>query len=181
VALSVVLLGVAPAPAAAQEPVKGFDQLNTRLKPGDTVYVTDLQGREIVGKVRDLSPASLLLDTGGVAHDFRAARVRTIRMRVSDPLGNGVLWGTAAGFVGGALSCALNPQCAGDDGGGGITAALAFVGAAAGAGIGAGVDAAVKGPMLTVYVDPAAREGARLSLAPVITPRATGVALSLRF
>jgi hypothetical protein len=175
------LLGVAPGPASAQEPVKGFDQLNTRLKPGDTVYVTDIEGREIVGKVRDLSTASLLVDTGGVPRDFQAARVRTIRMRVSDPLGNGVLWGMVAGFVGGALSCAVNPQCAGDDGGGGITAVLALMGAAGGAGIGAGVDAAVKRPMLTVYAAPAGPGGGRVSVAPMITPRAKGVAVLLRF
>jgi hypothetical protein len=144
VSLLVAPLGAAPAPAAAQEPVKGFDQLNTRLKPGDTVYVTDLQGREIVGKIRDLSPSSLRLDTGGAPLDFQAARLRTIRMRVSDPLSNGLLWGAVIGFVGGALSCALNPQCVGDDAGGGITASLAVLGAAAGAGIGAGVDAAIK-------------------------------------
>ena len=28
-------------------------QLNTRLKLGDTVWVTDAQGREIKGKIRD--------------------------------------------------------------------------------------------------------------------------------
>jgi len=33
--------------AAAQEPVKSFDQLNTRVKVGDTLWVTDGQGREV--------------------------------------------------------------------------------------------------------------------------------------
>ena len=38
-----------PAFAAAQEVVKSFSQLNTRVSVGDTVWVTDAQGREIKG------------------------------------------------------------------------------------------------------------------------------------
>ena len=45
------ILTVAPG-TSAQEPVRDFSQLNTRLKPGDTVWVTDAQGREIKGKIR---------------------------------------------------------------------------------------------------------------------------------
>ena len=168
-------------PAAAQEPVTSFDLLHTRLEVGDTVWVTDAQGREIAGKIRDLSRTSLLVDAGGTPQDFQAARVRTIRVQPKDPLRNGVLWGTIAGFAGGALSCALNPQCAGDDGAGWVTAVMALLGAAAGAGIGAGVDAAVKGPTLIVYAAPGARGGSRLLVAPLVTPRAKGVAVSFAF
>ena len=39
-----------PALAGAQEPVRTFDQLNTRLKVGDSIYVTDAKGREIKGE-----------------------------------------------------------------------------------------------------------------------------------
>ena len=46
----------APAPCAAQEPVRDFSQLNTRLKPGDTIWVTDAQGREIKGRINSLAP-----------------------------------------------------------------------------------------------------------------------------
>ena len=56
------LLGVLPTLSAAQEPVRAFDQLNTRLKVGDTVYVTDVQGREVKGKIRELSGSALSLD-----------------------------------------------------------------------------------------------------------------------
>jgi hypothetical protein len=180
--LSVVLLGVAPALAAAQEPVTSFDLLNTRLKLGDTVWVTDAQGREVTGTIRDLSPASLLLDAGGTPQDFQAARVGTIRMQPKDPLRNGVLWGALAGATTGALSCLLNPQCGGDDEiAAAVSLGLAGVGAATGAAIGAGVDAAVKGPKLIVYAAPAARGASRLSVAPMFTPRAQGVAVSFAF
>jgi hypothetical protein len=161
--------------------VKSFDQLNTRLRVGDTIWVTDAQGREIKGKVRDLSATSLLLDAGGTPQDLQAARVATIRLQPKDSLQNGVLWGALAGFVGGALSCGANPECAGDDGGASITAMLGLVGAAAGAGIGAGVDAAIKGPRLVIYRGAGTQSGARFSLAPVITPRHKGVAVSFSF
>ena len=46
--VGVVLL--APAGTWAQEPVKTFDQLDMRLKVGDTIWVTDAQGREIRGR-----------------------------------------------------------------------------------------------------------------------------------
>ena len=75
IALAVICLLFAFALAAAQEPVTSFDQLNTRLKVGDTVWITDAQGREVTGKIRALSPASLLLDAGGTPHDFEAARL----------------------------------------------------------------------------------------------------------
>ena len=159
-----------------------FNLLATRLKVGDTVWVTDAQGREIAGRVRDLSPTSLLLDAGGTPQDFEAARVGTIRPQPKDPLRNGALWGALAGAVTGALSCLVNPQCGGDDEiAAAVTLGLAGVGAAAGAAIGAGVDAAVKGPKLIVYAAPAARGGSRLSLAPMITRRAKGVAVSFTF
>ena len=63
----------------------------------------------------------------------------------------------------------------------GVTAVMALLGAAAGAGIGAGVDAAVKGPTLIVYAAPGARGGSRLLVAPLVTPRAKGVAVSFAF
>ena len=56
VPLAAMLIAILPALAAAQEPVKSFDQLNTRLKPGDTVWVTDAQGRESKGRSRRSPP-----------------------------------------------------------------------------------------------------------------------------
>jgi hypothetical protein len=170
-----------PALAAAQEPVRSFDQLNTRLKVGDTIWVTDAQGGEVKGRVNGLSPASLQLKAEDNVQEFSAARVGTVRIQPKDGLRNGVLWGALVGFVGGALSCGANSQCAGDEGGAGIAAGLGILGAAAGAGIGAGIDAAIKGPKLVVYRAPAAGSSARLTIAPVMTPRTRGVAMSFSF
>jgi len=62
--LAAVLILLLPAISAAQ-PVKSFDQLNTRLKPDDTVYVIDAQGREIEGKITELHDASITLNSDG--------------------------------------------------------------------------------------------------------------------
>jgi hypothetical protein len=179
VALAAVLRLAAP--AVAQEPVRSFDLLNARLKPGDTVWLTDAEGREIKGTVRDLSPGSLWLKTEGADREFSASGVQAIRAQRRDSLKNGVLIGAVVGLAGGAAACLANPECSGDEAAAGVTAGLALVGAAAGAGIGALIDAAVKGPKLLVYRAPGAPGQARVSVAPVIGPRAKGVAVSFAF
>ena len=71
--LAVISLLLAFALAAAQEPVRDFTQLNTRLKPGDKVWVTDAQGREVKGKIQALAPDALTLRGEG-ARTFAGAR-----------------------------------------------------------------------------------------------------------
>ena len=174
--LAALLMTGLPALSAAQEPVKSFDQLNTRLKVGDTVWVTDAQGREIKGKIRVLSATSLLLDAGGSPQDLQAARVGTIRVQQSDSLKNGALIGLTVGAVAGALvSVAI---CEGETG---CAPGGALFWGGAGMGIGVGIDAAWKGKKVLAYRAPGASGSARLSIAPVITPRTKGVAVSYSF
>ena len=174
-------LVLAPSMARAQDPVRVFEQLDTRLKPGDTIWVTDLSGREIKGKLRKLSSTSLLLDAGGAPQDFQAARVGTVRLQTTDSLKNGVLWGALTGFGAGWLSCAANPECAEDDGGSRMSVAFGILGAAVGAGIGAAIDAAIKGPKLVVYRGVGPQAASRLLLSPIVTARRQGVRLSFSF
>jgi hypothetical protein len=178
--VAAALVFVLPALAAAQEPVTSFDQLNTRLKPGDKVWVTDAQGREIEGRIRSLSDAALTLG-GGDAPTFTAADVRSIQDRRPDSLKNGLLWGGVIGLA--ALAGAAVAVCSGGDCE--WDAARVVVGVpiytAAGMGIGAAIDAAVPGKKRTVYLAGAASSGPRLSLAPIVTPRARGVAVSFSF
>ena len=90
---AIVLL---PVLAGAQEPVKSFDQLNTRLKVGDTIWLTDAQGREIKGKVQGLGAASLTLEARTPLL-FAPADVRVIQERRPDSVKNGALIGMGAG------------------------------------------------------------------------------------
>jgi hypothetical protein len=172
---------VAPVTAPrAQQPVRSFDALNTRLKVGDTVWVTDAGGRETGGKVSGFSAGSLRVVVAGRTREFEAADVSAITLQPKDSLHNGVLLGAVAGAGAGIASCAANPQCIDDEAGPGITASLGLLGAAAGAGVGALVDAAFKPSRLTVYRSPGASP-ARLSVAPVVTRRAKGVVVAFTF
>jgi len=60
----------------------------TRLKPGDTVWVTDAQGREIKGKITSLAAEALALKADG-SRTFSAADVRLVEERRGDSLLNG--------------------------------------------------------------------------------------------
>ena len=164
-----------PAPCAAQEPVRDFSQLNTRLKPGDTIWVTDGQGREVKGRINSLAPDSLGVDAGGF-RTFSAGEVSMIQLRQGDSLGNGALIGLAVGGVGTGLACLASTE--GPDQDWCLLAALVYGGI--GAGIGVGIDALIPGKKRVAYRAPGSSQ-ARLSLAPVITPRARGAALSFAF
>ena len=176
VAVLAAMLG-APAPAAAQEPVKSFDQLNTRLKVGDKVWVTDAQGRELQGKIHSLSSDALTLGTDG-ARTFAARDVSAIRERPPDSLKNGALIGFGVGGGLALVACLGLAEGSGESGWCAI--ALGFYGGV-GAGIGVGIDALIPGKKQAVYRAPGSLPSASLSFAPVITPRHKGVAVSFSF
>jgi len=173
--LAGVLILLLPAISAAQ-PVRSFDQLNTRLKPGDTVYVTDARGREIEGKVTELHDASITLNSDGPT-TLQADSVRLVQRRTKS-VGKAALWGL---LIGGALGAAGDAVDAGNC----ESDCMTGVGIALGAGIGAGVGAVVRAVLPAgrkeVYRAPGSSGSARLTLAPVITPHTKGVALSYSF
>jgi hypothetical protein len=171
----------APAPCAAQKPVTTFTQLSDRLKPGDTVWVTDAQGREIKGKIGAVTPETLALDGTG-APVFSASDVRVVRRR--DPgrrTVTGMAVGAIAGLGVGIAACAAVPE---DDPLRGESCAFA-IGLLWMPGLGAGylIGAAFPGGKQAVYRAPAPAGGtaARLSIAPVVTRRAKGVAVAFAF
>jgi hypothetical protein len=176
--LTALLIVLLPALAAAQVPVTSFDQLNTRLKVGDTVWVTDAQGREIKGRVTSFAPDAMGVDANG-AQVLRADEVRVVWNRRHDSLVNGALIGLGVGFgTGFGLAMA---GCGLADCTWGEATLFALLFAGAGAGIGVGVDALIPGRRQVVFRASGASSSVRLSLAPLITPRTKGVALSYSF
>jgi hypothetical protein len=170
----------APGLALAQEPVKSFDQLDTRLKPGDTVWVTNAQGREVKGKIRELTPSALTLDGEG-GRSYQAGDVWLVVEYRGRNTAKGALWGLVAGAAGGALLGASS----GNEGDYGTQSGWALAGAGIFGGIGAGAGAAI-GAMSTkpgrvVYRAPGAQSASRFSIAPLITPRTKGVTVSFAF
>ena len=95
-AIAVLVVGI-PSGAIAEAPVPSFDQLATRLRVGDTVYVTDAAGREHKGTISDLSASSLALLVEKTPRDFPKANVHTIQSQQPDSLANGALIGLAVG------------------------------------------------------------------------------------
>jgi hypothetical protein len=179
-ALTVVMtltLVLAPVAATAQEPVMSFDQLNTRLKIGDTIWVTDAQGREVKGKVQGLDAASLTLESR-TPLSFAPSDVRVIQERRPDSVKNGALIGMGAGMAVGIVSM-LTLDFEGCTFGC-VAAVLGYFGGI-GAGVGALVDAMIPGKKQAVYRAPGSLPSARLSLAPLITPARKGVAVSFSF
>ena len=176
--LAALLTVLLPALAAAQEPVKSFDSLNTRLKVGDTVWVTDAQGREVKGRITSFAADSMGIYADG-ARTFRAVEVRLVENRRRDSLANGTLVGLGVGFgVGAGLTYAA---CSGDECSWGGAAAFALLITGAGAGGGALVDALIPGKRQVVYRAPGAGPAARLSIAPMITRHTRGVAVTVAF
>jgi hypothetical protein len=174
--LVAVLIVLLPALAAAQEPVKSFDQLNTRLKVGDTVWVTDAQGREVKGKIAGLTRSALTLE-GDAGRTLQVDVVRLITQRTGSRVWKGTLWGLAAG---GAVSLGLVLASNGCDYDGFY---LCAYGIPVAIGAGAGVGAMAPGKTTVVYRAPGTAGGTstHLSVAPVITPRTKGVTVSYSF
>jgi hypothetical protein len=178
IALAAACVLLAPARAAAQEPVRDFSQLNTRLAPGDTIWVTDAQGREVKGRIAALGADVITLEGRGL-RTFASPDVTTITVRRGDSLGNGALIGLAVGGLGTGLACLATAEGQDKE----WCALVAVVYAGIGSAIGVGIDALIPGRKLVAYRAPgiAGKPPARLSIGPVITPRAKGVALSFAF
>jgi hypothetical protein len=171
------------APCAAQKPARSFSQLGELLKPGDTVWITDAQGREVTGTIESLGPDAISLDADEAA-PIAAADVKAISKRRDVATGIGAWSGLAAGTAYAIGILVRYPEDTAEEPG--IAAAIVLgyggIGALVGAGIGWGIDAA-RDSKKEVYRAPGTGGGstARLAIAPVVTPRAKGVAVSFAF
>ena len=159
------------AAAATAQPVQSFSDVGQQLNVGDRVRVVDSDGRRHEGSVRSLSPSTLVVDGPAGTRGFTAATTARIARR-GDGLGNGLLIGAVTGGVLGVVIVADfdDNQPAGNYLAGGSVLGLTF------AGIGALVDALHEGER-TVY----AAAGVRATVAPLVSPRAVGVAAALRW
>ncbi len=103
----VVCLGAVP--LSAQSPASGAvvsssDELWTKIKSGDTVYVLDSSARETAGNFAKVSASSLELLVDGQIREIPLGDVRLIERR-GDRLWNGALIGAAVGGGFAALGC----------------------------------------------------------------------------
>lgn len=83
---------------SAQEPAGSFDALAGSMQVGQRIWVTDVTGREVRGRLERLSSDGLTLKASGL-ETFAAADVRRVRARARDSLKNGALIGLAVDAV----------------------------------------------------------------------------------
>ncbi len=136
--LLTVAATVAASPAEAQTTSDhlSFDRLALLINQGDRISVTDRNGRELHGRLIDLSPGVLSLRIDYARHDLEEAEISIVRRRHRDSLKNGAI----SGFISGAVVAAILMRGAGEYHPGHFGFGLLF--GAAGAAIGIGFDAA---------------------------------------
>ena len=161
---------------AGAQTVASFDELPRVLSPGDVVTVVDNSGETHVGRIIDLSPSALSLQTFGVRRDLPAPDVSSIRQRRSDPLGNGTLIGLGVGAIPGALLGAFTYAY---EGAAGRAVGSMVFPLAVGVGVGAGVDALIRNSYVIYERRGAGRKG--LTVSPLVSAYRRGVVVSLSF
>ena len=152
-----------------------FDRLALQLNQGDRVTITDSEGQETKGRIVDLSPSMLSLETAGLRRDLTGGDVSVIERRYHDSLGNGALIGLVSGVV--FIATIVAAECSGCATDPEVMPWYALFGAA-GAGIGAGLDSLHQGSRVVYRAAPSDR---RLAVSPVVSPDRQGVSVSLGF
>ena len=163
--------------AHAQGIANSFNELRLMVRTGDSLSVISNEGREVNGKLIDLSSQSLSIRVGDSQQEWQEGDVAMIRQRRHDSLANGALWGLAAGVSSGGLLAAGLAAL----GGGGREGTVALVAAAfgaMGAGIGAGVDALIA---KRVPIFERRSAGTSVGVTPILNTGRTGARVSIRF
>jgi hypothetical protein len=174
-----VLCVAAPTAAAAQGIATTFQELRLLVRPGDNVTVTDVSGREVSGKITDLSASSLALMVDGQPREWRETEVATIRQRRGDSLGNGALIGLGIGAGVTAIGIAILANGDTYDVNGGEAALVTAIYGGLGAAIGTGIDALIT--RRQVVFEKRSASGIAFQVAPLLTPTRTGARLSIGF
>ena len=172
-----VVLLMFSAPALAQTPAASFGQLiaEDAVRAKQTVYVTDVWGNRVKGRLGEIRPGSLVLMQG--SREIAMAEGDVSRIQRGDSIANGLLLGLGAGFAAGWISTHLfcdlpDPECAGI-----VFAAIGFPSMAGGALAGALVDAANR---KTVFRFSGTR-AASMQVSPVLGAGGAGALATIRF
>lgn len=184
--LALLLAGVLmPQALLAQDTAQTFDQLQKVLEVGQSVVVTDVSGERVKGVVASLSPSSVTLDVEdrmGYPDGLRTLSESAVaKVGRRDSVTEGLLIGLAAG-VGAAwggvrYTCGpagYDPECSAN-----VWTAFALAFIPAGMLTGAVVDRLIGHG--AVYVAPAAKPAAAISVAPWIAKGGGGLSMSFAF
>jgi hypothetical protein len=181
VALLMLLLCAGTSVTEAQQALT-LEQMALLVRPGDTVTVIDTSGRQVKGRIQDLSATSLrLLGSDRQPVSFAASDISTVRQRRADPLGNGArngFWSGAAFGVFAALIAISEDDSYLDYSWVAVPLAGGVYGGI-GAAIGVGVDALIVRNQV-IYARPASPRNV-VTVSPIAAKRQRGLRVSVRF
>ena len=188
--MSLPLVFVAPHQANAQVVATSFEELRSLVKSGDTIYVTEANGKKTRARLGELTQSSLELLVRKAAPDGRETFVSQSRLAESDirqiqiERGDSVLNGTLIGLavVGGPWLLACNPAtdwCYYNDGAN-LYRGIALITSGIAAGIGALIDAGIRERVLVYYQAPGQRSSG-VQVSPFASKSAAGMQLTWRF
>jgi hypothetical protein len=176
-----VLCVAAPAAAAGQGIATTFQELRLLVRPGDHVTVTDVNGRDVSGKIRDLSASSLALTVDGQPREWRETEVATIRQRRGDSLANGA-WiglGIGAGLAAIGIAVSVSSEDYDADVNFGEAVLVTALYGGLGAAIGTGIDALIT--RRQVIFETRSPSGIAFQIAPLLTPTRAVARVSIGF
>lgn len=166
-----------PAGQSRPEPVaRSFTELKSRIKPGATIFITDSAGREVSGRLSELSDTSLNLLLADKRQAFMQADVGLVRQRQPDSLWNGLLIGMAAGVTPAVYWWVADPNECGNS----VCMDDLTIGVVEGALIGLAIDAAIKRKVV-VYRSQSSSSTGAVTVAPIVAGRRQGLALTMSF
>lgn len=166
-------------PVSAQQ-VSSFEQLQLLVKPGDKIEVLGTDGIKTSGKIENLTPASLRLNTKGGFRDFAQKDALEIKQKRADSIGNGAWIGALSGgglFGAVAIAVCVSEDCSGDAA---PLAAAGVIYTGLGAAIGIGIDAMFNHRQ-TIYKQPAQTALRSVAVAPLLTSGRKGAVLRFSF
>jgi hypothetical protein len=152
-------------------PAKSLTELKERVKIGELLSVTDSSGREVKGRLLDISTDALKLDLRAGPRTYAEHEIGLVQR--PDTLWKGALIGAAVGGGIAIVDYSIDPS---EPKNAVISVCLIGVGAA----VGAGIDALIGGPR-TLFVRFGERRAARFSVLPFVSPNGQGVTVSARF
>lgn len=177
VALALIL---SPLPANAQTVAQTFDELQSILRIGDAVQVTDSGGETVQGRIAGVSTNSISVTVDGRQRDVPEATIREIRRRRADPWWNGVLIGTAIGVGVGAVTKERNCGSTDCGEGGLIDPGLYVFGAVIGAGTGALADHLIS-KFDTLFSNPPITSARSVRFSAILWKGTKGLQMSVMF
>ena len=164
--------------AQSQTPARTFEELKPVVQAGMTLTVTDGSGRDVTGRLSDLSTTSLALTAGDRILRFDEPDVALIQRRHSDTLANGALIGALAGIAPFVI-VVIAETAGGEPCSGQCTRSFLFWGGI-GALIGASVDAGVRGNRTIYLARPSTSSPPALELSPILSRGTKGLRLTIR-